>query len=143
MNNPELVSEARCRVAGPAIALAVVACVSAAAVLYSVANTLSLLLTGAGIAVPQPSGLHTDTQLLVRFTWGVLLLAANIVVLIGALRMKELRSRPFSTVACVLAIIPCFGPCFVLGIPFGIWGLVALNDQRVRQAFNESPSRPG
>ena len=31
--------------------------------------------------------------------------------------------------------IPCCGPCLVLGIPFGIWALVLLNDSRIRPHF--------
>jgi len=63
------------------------------------------------------------------------MVVANAVIMAGALQMKQLRNRGFAQCACVLALIPCLGPCFVLGIPFGIWGLVTLNDPQVRGAF--------
>ena len=31
--------------------------------------------------------------------------------------------------------VPCLTPCVVLGIPFGIWGLITLGQTDVRQAF--------
>ena len=71
----------------------------------------------------------------VRILWSVLMLAANAVILAGAMRMKDLRNPGLARGACILALIPCLGPCFVLGIPFGIWGLVALADANVRAAF--------
>ena len=35
----------------------------------------------------------------------------------------------------ILMCIPCVTPCIALGIPFGIWGLVALNRFGVKEAF--------
>jgi predicted Zn finger-like uncharacterized protein len=36
--------------------------------------------------------------------------------------------------ACILAMIPCVN-CCILGLPFGIWGLVVLNKPEVKDAF--------
>ena len=55
--------------------------------------------------------------------------------LLDALRMKQRRGPRLSKAACIVAMIPCVGPCFVLGLPFGIWGWVVMNDHGVEQAF--------
>lgn len=65
------------------------------------------------------------------------MIGADITVLIGEIQMKNLRKRSMSMTACVLGSIPCISPCCVLGIPFGIWGLVVLNDPQVRRAFSD------
>jgi hypothetical protein len=38
--------------------------------------------------------------------------------------------------AAIVAVIPLIGPCCVLGIPFGIWALVALGKPGVQEAFS-------
>jgi hypothetical protein len=35
-----------------------------------------------------------------------------------------------------MALIPCLGPCYILGIPAGIWALVVLARPEVREAFD-------
>ncbi|HOM17096.1 MAG TPA: hypothetical protein PLQ00_07185, partial [Thermoguttaceae bacterium] len=63
-------------------------------------------------------------------------LAVAIVVLLGAIRMKNLQSYGFAMTAAILSIIPCTSPCcFLIGTPIGIWALVVLNDQTVKAAF--------
>lgn len=75
-------------------------------------------------------------RILGRVVWTFLMLAANVVIAVGAWAMIRLQSRGLALTACILAVIPCLGPCFILGIPFGIWGMVVLNDPRVRRAFD-------
>jgi phage FluMu protein Com len=62
-------------------------------------------------------------------------LVISIVMLLGALSMKNLHSFGFAMVAAVLALIPCATPCCCLPLPFGIWALVVLNDPSVKAAF--------
>jgi hypothetical protein len=126
---------ARGRVSGPATALIVVSAISSALLLLALAVDIWLLVSGVAGEMAQPRGMPKETQVTIRAVWAFLMLATGAVILIGAVRMMGLRSRGLSMVACVLALVPCLGPCFVLGIPFGIWGLVALNDPRVRRAF--------
>lgn len=59
----------------------------------------------------------------------------NIVVLIGAIAGCRGRSYGLAMTALVLGCFPCCGPLFGLGIPFAIWGLVVINDERVSSAF--------
>ena len=57
------------------------------------------------------------------------------VVIFGAIQMRSLKSRGMAMTAAIISCIPCLSACCVLGIPFGIWSLVVLNDPMVKQAF--------
>ena len=65
-----------------------------------------------------------------------ILVVLDIIVILGGIKMKGLQNRGLGMAAAIIAIIPCFYPCCVLGIPFGIWALVVLNDANVRTAFD-------
>lgn len=59
----------------------------------------------------------------------------GIVVIMGALKMKNLESYGFAMTASIIAMVPCISPCCLLGLPFGIWALVVLSDGQVKAAF--------
>jgi hypothetical protein len=61
-------------------------------------------------------------------------LVINGVVLFGALKMMKLQGHSFAIITCILAMIPC-SCCCLLGLPFGIWGLVVLNKPEVKSQF--------
>jgi hypothetical protein len=52
----------------------------------------------------------------------------------GAVQMMRLRSYPLAVAAAMLAILP-WSPAWILGLPFGIWGLAVLRRPGVRAAF--------
>jgi hypothetical protein len=56
--------------------------------------------------------------------------------LLGAISMIRLSSYRSAYIAAVLSVIPICSPCFVLGIPFGIWSLVLLHWADVRERFS-------
>jgi hypothetical protein len=58
-----------------------------------------------------------------------------ILVLAGGMKMRKLESFGLAMAASIIAIVPCFSPCCLLGIPFGIWALVVLNDPFVKSSF--------
>ena len=66
---------------------------------------------------------------------GALVYTAHWMVLFGAICMWRKSSFRFSMMASVLSIIPVLSPFGILGIPFGIWGVVALTRRRFREAF--------
>ena len=48
----------------------------------------------------------------------------------------KLESYGWAVASSMLAIIPCLSsPCFALGVLFGIWALVVLMSQEVRDGF--------
>jgi len=55
-------------------------------------------------------------------------------VLAGAIQMIRLRTYGLALTAAIIALLPCSPGC-LLGLPFGIWALVALNKQEVKDAF--------
>ena len=59
----------------------------------------------------------------------------DLTVIIGAYNMHKLKSHGAAMAGAIVACIPCCGPCVLLGIPFGIWSLVVLNDKDVKSAF--------
>src|SRR5579864_7895272 len=61
-------------------------------------------------------------------------LATGIVIILAAMRMMRLKSHGLATVASVLAMLPC-GPAWLLGLPIGIWSLMALSRPNVKAAF--------
>jgi len=65
---------------------------------------------------------------------GALGVIANIVILVGSLKMKSLKAYGFSLTAMILALIPC-NACCLITLPVSIWGLIVLNDAKVKAAF--------
>lgn len=68
-------------------------------------------------------------------------LFVNILVFRGAGKMRNLTSYNDAQLAAVMALIPCCGPVVILGIPFGIWSLVVLNQLEVSAEFYRTPNR--
>jgi len=62
-------------------------------------------------------------------------LLMDIVLLIGVWKMKRLDNYLLSVIAAIIAMIPCISPCCLLGLPFGIWALLTLNDSSIKLAF--------
>lgn len=62
-------------------------------------------------------------------------LAMDVILLIGVRKMRKLDSYLFAVIASIIAMIPCISPCCLLGLPFGIWALLTLNDSSIRMAF--------
>src|SRR5262249_60589157 len=82
-------------------------------------------------------GTSEEPAVVVRIVWSLAMLANNVGILFGAVQMRGLQSLAFSRIACVLALIPCLGPCFIIGVPFGIWGLIALTHPTLNPAFDD------
>lgn len=121
------------RVAGPAVALIITG------VLGIVAQALVLIVNLVELA----GGMRRPGQqaMPVIFSGGLgvgmagIELLIGIVVVIGAVKMKNLENYGFAMAAAVLAMVPCMSPCCLLGLPFGIWALVVLSDAGVKAAF--------
>ena len=68
---------------------------------------------------------------------GVIFLALlNVAVIHGAYQMKNLSSYRNAMGAAIVAMIPFCSPCYFLGIPFGVWALIVLLDERVKSSFS-------
>lgn len=123
-------AEAVGAVAAPAIALLVLGILG---ILMGIANVGYVL-------VSNPAGQNPDPSFNVGFKAGRYIgafvsLIWPIIIVVGAVNMKGLRSYGSAMTACIVAFFPC-NLCCLLGIPFGIWGLVALNKPGVKDAFS-------
>jgi hypothetical protein len=126
-------------VAGPAIALMVTGGLGIAASLLGLVQILS----GMG-GTPDLPGLDPDVVHMIRlFTHGPIAVVSNAIgiavsvfILLGALRMQKLAGHGLAMAAAIVAMIPCFSPCCLLGIPFGIWALVVLSKPEVKSQFH-------
>jgi len=86
--------------------------------------------------LPPAGGRFQDMPPSVMISSAVVGLVLNAVILIGALRMRRLQSYALAMAAAIVALVPCFSPCCVLTLPFGVWAIVVLSDERVRNAFH-------
>jgi hypothetical protein len=65
---------------------------------------------------------------------GVVQVLWSLIVFFGGVQMKGLKSRGFVFFSCIWAMLPC-NLCCLLGLPFGIWALVVVNDPVVKRGF--------
>ena len=65
----------------------------------------------------------------------VVLIVVNTVVIVGAYNLQKLKKRSIAMTGAIICCIPCCSPCVILGIPFGIWALVLLNNQEIKPHF--------
>lgn len=152
--------EAAAKVKGPAIALLVMAILGALWALYNVGSGVILLAAGqdpgkqAGeqfrkdIEQKEKEGgekIPEEAKKLVENLFGVagplgiglglLALVIAALIIVASIKMMNLKSRGLAMTASILAMTPCFFPCCVLGLPFGIWSLVVLSKPEVKSAF--------
>jgi predicted Zn finger-like uncharacterized protein len=124
--------EAKAAVSGPAIALMI------AGILGLVMGGLNIIVAvvnlaggggGPGGGNPDPANLVGQViGAFVSLIWGGIVTA-------GAVQMKRLHGFGSAMTASIVALLPC-NPCCLLGLPFGIWALVVLNRQEVKDAFS-------
>src|SRR5262245_54654835 len=129
---------ARNKVNGPALGIMIISGISIAV------RVLMLVLSLAGVgmmaaAAAQQGNQADATASAAQMAGGVLGnvigIAFNGVTLFGAMKMRDLQSYSLAMTACILSVIPCCSPCVIIGIPFGVWGLVVLNDPMVKGSF--------
>jgi hypothetical protein len=77
----------------------------------------------------------------VNLGFGFVGLALAILVIFGAVKMKNLENYALAMTSAIVAMIPCISPCCCLGLPFGIWALVVLCDGQVQAAFSSQAAQ--
>jgi hypothetical protein len=130
---PAEVSYALKRVSAPATCLMVTALLG---LFFGVSHFLKNILHVGVLAVAAPWDLismYFKGPILT--VHGVVMIIISTVVLIGALKMKELENYGLCITVSIFALIPCISPFCFLGLPFGIWALVVLSDPAVKKAF--------
>jgi len=121
------------RVAGPAISLCAIGVLN---VVYQIFNVLSVLLKlGRGVDASEYSGLAYYIGARPSIVFSMLTVGISVAIVLCAIKMKNLESYAMALLGSFLVLIPCFFPCFVLGLPLGIWSLAVLNEPGVKAAF--------
>lgn len=126
-------------VAGPAIGLIIVGALGIFLSLLSV--VMNLANSGENPLLNGAAGNPQVAQILQTFSGTVGILAdvveglAWVGVLLGALKLRNLKNFGFCMAASIIAMIPCLCPCCVAGLPIGIWALVVMNKPEVKPFF--------
>jgi hypothetical protein len=126
--------EAEARVFPPALALMIIGGVSFVILLFYCPVNLFVLLND-----PEHQERPKDErveELLGAAVLVPLMTLSSLAVAMCAALMKWRVSYGGSMTGAILACIPCLSPCCFLGIPFGIWALVVLNDTAVKDWFH-------
>lgn len=121
------------KVSGPATAIIVTMAVCMVLQVFG----LLINLTRFGVGAAGRHG-HQEQMMIgggVGVAASILGLCVGGLIIYGATKMKNLESYSLAMAASILVMLPCLSPCCLLGIPFGIWALVVLNDPQVRSAF--------
>jgi hypothetical protein len=127
----------RQRINAPSIALLATGIIGGAFSVLSV--LLNLLGFGLG-AMMADQGASDAVGMLYSGTFGVAFALIGLVIagfiIFAAMKMRNLESWGLSVGGAIVAMIPCVSPCCLLGIPVGIWCLVLLFDESVKEAFS-------
>jgi predicted Zn finger-like uncharacterized protein len=65
----------------------------------------------------------------------IIALAVSGLIILSAVKMQKLQGYGLAMTGSILAMIPCISWCCLLGLPFGIWALVILNQDHVKRSF--------
>ena len=126
------------RVKGPAIALIVL---GALGILFALFGLLAkgLLLDVYRSALPPDQYQRVEAAMkantIMQMAFSLVALLVSGFVLYGGFQMMNLRNRTLVMIASVVAMIPCIGPCCLIGVPVGIWALVVISKPDVKAAF--------
>jgi len=135
-------AKARGWVKGPAIALMVLAPIGIIVMLVDLgfrivnlaAGDVPVMVDGPGAAEGAKIGAALGG------VFNVVAMICHGVMAYGAFNMMNLRNYSLSMAASIIAVVPCISPACILGIPFGIWGIVALVNADVKAAFVKNAS---
>jgi hypothetical protein len=119
---------ARQRLSGPALAIMITVGIAMGLVTLGLCANVAALAGGGG------GRGQRDEQVIGNLVASLFMLVYQGVVFYGAQQMKDGRSYGWSMTACIMSLLPCTG-CCLLTLPFGIWGLVVLNEPGVQQAL--------
>jgi hypothetical protein len=126
------------RVKGPAIGLIVL---GGLGVIFAIIGLLAngMLLDMYKSVLPPDQYQQVEGALkantVVRLAFSIFAVFVSAFVLYGGIQMMNLRNRSLVMIAAVVAMVPCIGPCCLIGVPVGIWALVLLSKPEVKAAF--------
>ncbi|MFL5342153.1 MAG: hypothetical protein ACJ8F7_18560 [Gemmataceae bacterium] len=146
-----VIERSRSRVRAPAIGLMVAGgfCLLSALGAVGLAAFFFIQMSKLGAAPPGPGGFGMfQIQVGMYLVGAVMMTVFGALILFGANKMRKLQGWGMALAACILAVVASFGSCCVVSVfglvnigialPFGIWGMIVLNDADVKSAFNQA-----
>ena len=135
--------EARSRLLGPAIGLIVAGLMTVVPIVQLTVNSIiTFEVTVDQVQAELPD--DAETQAMATFVVAATLIVmltvlctATALVIGGAIAMLRVRWYWLAKAGTILSFCPCYC-CFPIGLPFGIWGLMVLNDVNIRAAFQSN-----
>jgi hypothetical protein len=131
------IEAAQAAVTAPAICMIILGGLEIAlAILGIILRMLGIGMMAAGGAGPgQPaSDAELAGQMIGGIIGSIIGIAFGALILTGGIMMKQLKSYGLAMTGAIVAMLPCT-ICCLLGLPLGIWSLVVLNNQDVKDAF--------
>jgi len=119
------------RVSAPAIGLMVAGGLSAVFTLFY----LLIFAIGGTAAVSDPEVRDALPGIGLLLAFGLLKLVLDALTIYAGWQMRQLRGWTLGMAGSIAAMLPC-SVCCILGLPIGIWALVVLMDNDVKQAFD-------
>ena len=123
-------AEAEGKVKAPAIIMIV--CSVIGILLQFVSVLMNLVGTGMGVVNAEYSQLASGA---IGIVFNIIAICVGSFCIFGLMKMMKLEGRAISYTAVILSMIPCFGSCWCINLFIGIWALVVLSDQQVKESF--------
>lgn len=129
--------DAKSKLMGPAIGMFVVSALLFLAAMFRVAHTGFMVYTFSAMPAGPgaPPAAYSFGFVGAMLVYSLVLFALAGTTLYGGIQLLRVRRWGWCLAACICAMIPNCECCFVIGIPFGVWGIVMLVQQDVKEAF--------
>jgi hypothetical protein len=105
-----------------------------ASILHMIGGLFYFAFVYSSAAAPGADPDEAHTSLVFCMYYGITMLYSGLLAT-GAFTMMRRSSYLWAVTVCILALVPIIGPCYVLAMPFGIWGLIVLRRAEVRDSF--------
>lgn len=126
------------RVSAPAIGLMAAGGLSAAVTLFA----MLMFAIGGTAVIADPEARDALPGIGVLLAFCAVKLVLDLLTVYAGWQMRQLRSWGICLAGSIVAMLPC-SACCILGLPMGIWALIVLIDNEVKQAFNGGGPPPG
>jgi hypothetical protein len=119
------------RVVAPAIGL------MASGGLNAAFTLISMLVVGLGgtAAIADPEARDALPGFGVLLAFGLFNLVLALLTLYAGWQMRQVQSWTLCMAGSIAAMLPC-SVCCILGLPMGVWAMIVLIDNEVKQMFN-------
>jgi hypothetical protein len=119
------------RVVAPAIGLMAAGGLSAAVTLL----WMLIMAVGGTAVIADPEARDALPGIGVLLAIGAVKLALDLLTVYAGWQMRQVRNWNLCLAGSIAAMLPC-SVCCILGLPMGIWALIVLIDNDVKQAFS-------